>query len=348
MVGRIAGSGGSAVPRLGPYAPGISEADGDELTRVAWQRLVAWVRDVRGTQAAGDVLVHSACVTGDEAAFRRLLEAGFVHERTFWDMAGRVRDEAKAASDGAGLTLSRTEDHATVHRLLMEGFMEGFAEHWAFEPASFEDWRTLERSMAGHDPGLWVLAEIDSVPVATMLMSRRSAAERAMYVQELTTSSADTHIPGRSPVSGVHGCSAHLPRGQVLQSYVAAGDQPVTGVASLHQPQLLGSPAVHRCRRRGQLVTGTGRAQEVSVVVDADTGAVIAEPHGSGDARRTLVDQAVHAAVGQAVRLQVLLGDRPGDHHPVRSHLGHGQAEDVVQQQGRGHQIVSHADILVR
>lgn len=73
--------------------------------RTAWQQIVAWISDVRATQAAGDVQVVSARVTGDESALRRLLEAGFIHERTFWEMAGQVPEEANTATDRAGLTL---------------------------------------------------------------------------------------------------------------------------------------------------------------------------------------------------------------------------------------------------
>lgn len=44
--------------------------------------------------------------------------------------------------------------------------------------------------MAGHDPSLWVLAEADGGPVAALIMSRRDAADDALYVQEIATAPA--------------------------------------------------------------------------------------------------------------------------------------------------------------
>ncbi len=163
--------------------PGVSEADGDELTREAWETLVAWVHDVAGTDRTGDVLVHSGCVKGDESAFRRLLEAGFVHERTFWEMAGPVREQVTDTPLVEGLTIRPAEDQATVHHVLTEGL----AEHWGFDARPFDDWLAMEKSSAGYDPGLWVLAELDGTPAAAMMLTRRSAADGGLYVQELAT-----------------------------------------------------------------------------------------------------------------------------------------------------------------
>ncbi|HZJ06484.1 MAG TPA: GNAT family N-acetyltransferase [Nocardioidaceae bacterium] len=161
----------------------VSEADGDELTRVGYQTMLAWVRDAAGTERSDDVLVHSGCIAGDESAWRRLQEAGFVHERTFWEMRGPVPEHASAATPVEGLTLRATEDQATVHQVINEGF----AEHWAFEPSTFDDWLVLEEAAAGYDSELWFLAEIDGAPAAAMILSRRSAADRGLYIQEIAT-----------------------------------------------------------------------------------------------------------------------------------------------------------------
>lgn len=163
--------------------PAVSEADGDELTRAAWKALLASVRDIAGTDRTDDVLVHSGCVAGDEPALRRLLEAGFVHERTFWEMRGPVPEQPPAATPVEGLTLRPTKDQAAVHQVINEGF----AEHWAFEPSTFDDWLVLELAAAGYDAELWFLAEIDGSPAAAMVLSRRSAADRGLYVQEIAT-----------------------------------------------------------------------------------------------------------------------------------------------------------------
>jgi ribosomal protein S18 acetylase RimI-like enzyme len=165
--------------------PAVSVRDGDDLTRAAWRVLLPWVKELCREGGPREVLVHSGCVNGDAPALRRLLEAGFVHERTFWEMTAAVADEPPRDTAVPGLVIkpARPEDHRIVHRLMMEGF----AEHWGFEPTSFDDWLAGERCGAGYDPDLWLLAEVDAQPAAAMILSRRAAADNGLYVREIAT-----------------------------------------------------------------------------------------------------------------------------------------------------------------
>jgi ribosomal protein S18 acetylase RimI-like enzyme len=170
--------------------PAVSEADDDALSGVGWRQLLAWVRDVSGAGHTSEVMVHSECVAGDERASRRLLGAGFVHERTFWEMAGPVSSAPTPNMPVKGLSITRTgADLAPVHTLLQEGF----AEHWGFEPRGFDDWLALQRTVSGYDETLWWVAELHSASAAIMQLSRRSAAENGLYVQSLATLPAYRH-----------------------------------------------------------------------------------------------------------------------------------------------------------
>ena len=80
-------------------------------------------------------------------------------------------------------TILASDDAATVHQILDEGF----ADHWGYEQLGFDDWWAIEKSYAGHDPGLWRVAVLDGVPVAAMILSRRVTDRGALYVQELAT-----------------------------------------------------------------------------------------------------------------------------------------------------------------
>ena len=113
---------------------------------------------------------------------------------------------------------------------------------------------------------------------------------------------------------------------------------PVLGVAGLDEPQLLQPSTMHRRRGRGDAVAGAGGSEEVGGVVDPDhpfgpAVALLGVPESGRDARRALVDQAVDAAVRDAERLQVLLGDGPLDHHAVAVGAGDPQVEELVQLQ---------------
>jgi ribosomal protein S18 acetylase RimI-like enzyme len=157
--------------------PGLPEGEADQLWSAGWTRLSGWVREL--TEGAGsERVVRSACVLGDGVNQRRLAEAGFVHERTYWEMAGPVADGVRA--EVPGLVIRGSSDEATVHALIQAGFRD----HWEFHPQSLEEWRSTEQSAPGYDQGLWFVAELDGVPAAAMILCRY---DDSLYVQELAT-----------------------------------------------------------------------------------------------------------------------------------------------------------------
>jgi ribosomal protein S18 acetylase RimI-like enzyme len=161
--------------------PRVPESVGDEMTRAAYETLLNWVRSEAG-EDQGEVKVLSGCTTGHTVAARRLRAAGFGHERTFWEMRGAVVDSTDPPSV-EGLTLTTATDLETVHRILTDAFLG----HWGYEATPLQGWLAMEKSAAGYDPGLWIMADINGTPAAVMILSRRSAAEGALYVQELAT-----------------------------------------------------------------------------------------------------------------------------------------------------------------
>lgn len=162
--------------------PSVPESVGDMLCRSGYAKLLDWMRSQTSAEHA-TARVHSAIARGDDQAGRRLRDAGFTYGRTFWEMTGSVTDSPQPATPVTGLAIGATRDAATVHQIL-DGAFEGA---WGYETTPFDDWLAIEKSMAGYDPDLWALAELDSTVVAAMILGRRSAADRALYVQELAT-----------------------------------------------------------------------------------------------------------------------------------------------------------------
>ena len=162
-----------------PRLPGPAA---NRLVRAGWEALLGWIQEVAPREQA-EVEVHSSCPSGSEAGHRRLEAAGFSHQRTFWEMTGRVTDETRRQPPVEGLSIESTRDERTMHRLLDEAFLG----HWGFEPMPFDEWLTVQESAAGHDPDLWRLARIEGTPAAAMILTRRAATQGALYVGELAT-----------------------------------------------------------------------------------------------------------------------------------------------------------------
>ena len=160
--------------------PGVPGPVGDTLSRTGYAQILDWMRSKTPTEQAR---VHAGVAKGDEAADRRIRDAGFTYGRTFWDMAGSVVDAPEPETSVAGLSIGVTQDAATVHKILDAAFVGS----WGYETVAFDDWLTVEKSFPGYDPELWVLAELDGTGVGAMILSRRSASDRALYVQELAT-----------------------------------------------------------------------------------------------------------------------------------------------------------------
>jgi mycothiol synthase len=162
--------------------PRLPEPIGDRLSRAAWTALFDWIRSESPADRP-ETLVRSGAPQGDQAAGRRLREAGFTYGRTYWGMTGSVTGAPIPPVADPAVTIKKSRDAVTVHRILDEAF----AGSWGYETLAFDDWLVVEQSMAGYDPDLWVVAESDGVAVAAMIMSRRVSVNGALYVQEVAT-----------------------------------------------------------------------------------------------------------------------------------------------------------------
>lgn len=175
--------GGEIVYTIIRTHPALDEADGDRLTAAAYKALLNWTRTECASEH-GETLVQAGAAHGNDAASRRMQEAGFTYARTIWSMSGTVADAPEEPEQPEGaITIVATQDAPTMHRILNDAF----ADHWGYEQLGFDDLFALEQSMAGHDRALWRFAELDGVPVSAMIMSRRVAEQDSLYVQELAT-----------------------------------------------------------------------------------------------------------------------------------------------------------------
>jgi len=175
--------GGETVYAFVRSHPRLSDGVGDRLGAAGWVALLAWIRAEVSSEGAGTP-VHSGTTHGNDAAKRQLRAAGFTHARTIWAMSGAVGDAPRSAAGNVEAhTIVASQDAATMHRILDEAF----ADHWGYETLGFDDWWSVEKSQAGHDPALWRFAVLDGEPVSAMIMSRRVTDRGALYVQELAT-----------------------------------------------------------------------------------------------------------------------------------------------------------------
>ena len=162
--------------------PRLPDPVRDEVAAAGFSLLLHWVREHASDGQQG-VRVQSGCPASGDAGRRHLQGAGFAHERTFWEMVGDVTEARRAAVPVAGLELGRADDLRPIHRILDDSF----AGHYGHEPRGFDDWLAFERSYAGYDPELWVLARIDGEPAGVLQMTCRAQALDQLYVAEIAT-----------------------------------------------------------------------------------------------------------------------------------------------------------------
>jgi ribosomal protein S18 acetylase RimI-like enzyme len=157
--------------------PGVPLDEADLLWSAGWARLRTWLGQVSRSTGTARIL-RSACLLGDSDNQRRLAEAGFVHERTYWEMAGPVSHGGWP--EVPGLAILAASDQATVHALMQAGFRD----HWDFHAQPLAEWLSAEEAGLGYDPALWFVGELDGAPAAAMILCRY---DDELYVQELTT-----------------------------------------------------------------------------------------------------------------------------------------------------------------
>lgn len=99
-----------------------------------------------------------------------LAARGYEAVRDSYDMAIDLRGEREPPTwpDGVATRAARDEDRRMFHRVQDEAF----ANHWGYEPRSYDEWAHLYGEVRPFDPELWLLAEVGAEPVGIAICER--------------------------------------------------------------------------------------------------------------------------------------------------------------------------------
>ena len=118
--------------------------------------------------------VHAVTLAPDVAAEPLLTGRGYREVRRFWEMTIELGDEPPPEPrlpEGFRIEPFSSELAPDFHIALEEAF----ADHWEYEPSSFEEWWGRQVARPDHDPSLWFLVRTDEdVAAATRNDPERS------------------------------------------------------------------------------------------------------------------------------------------------------------------------------
>jgi len=115
-----------------------------------------------------------------------LQDAGFHHERTFWQMARALADDlATPPPPPPGVQIRRVADDAQGRALLHRILETSFRDHWNHPERSYEEFWQRKENHPGMDPSQWWVAELDGVPVGACIGDSSRAAGGTGHVQTL-------------------------------------------------------------------------------------------------------------------------------------------------------------------
>jgi mycothiol synthase len=116
-------------------------------------------------RALGAVRIHNVTLAPDNAAPPLLESRGYREVRRFWDMTIELGDDPPRdpqVPEGFRIEPFSSDLAPAFHGALDEAF----AEHWEYEPQSFENWWERQVAKPDHDPSLWFLVRTDEDVVA--------------------------------------------------------------------------------------------------------------------------------------------------------------------------------------
>jgi mycothiol synthase len=118
--------------------------------------------------------IHNVTLGPDAAAQSLLTSRGYREVRRFWEMTIELGDEPPI--DPALPEGLRIEPFSSaLARAFHSTLEEAFADHWEYQPQSFEDWWQRQLKSPDHDPSLWFLVrDEESVVAATRNDPERS------------------------------------------------------------------------------------------------------------------------------------------------------------------------------
>lgn len=122
----------------------------------------------------GAARVHNIALAPDSAAPPLLAGRGYREVRRFWDMTIELGDDSPpepSVPEGLRIEPFSPGLARDFHAVLEEAF----ADHWEYQPRSFEEWWQHHVELPDHDPSLWFLVRSDDEVVA----ATRNDPERA-------------------------------------------------------------------------------------------------------------------------------------------------------------------------
>jgi mycothiol synthase len=125
-------------------------------------------------RALGVGRIHAVTLAPDVAAEPLLTARGYREVRRFWEMTielGADPPPAPQLPDGFRIEPFSSALASGFHAALEEAF----ADHWEYQPSSFEEWWDRQVARPDHDPSLWFLVRTDDdVAAATRNDPERS------------------------------------------------------------------------------------------------------------------------------------------------------------------------------
>lgn len=116
-------------------------------------------------RALGVGRIHAVTLAPDVAAEPLLTGRGYGEVRRFWEMTIELGDDPPPEPrlpDGLRIEPFSSKLARAFHGALEEAF----ADHWEYQPVSFEEWWERQVARPDHDPSLWFLVRTDEDVVA--------------------------------------------------------------------------------------------------------------------------------------------------------------------------------------
>jgi ribosomal protein S18 acetylase RimI-like enzyme len=126
--------------------------------------LVEWLRE-SADRLGSDLAVHCFASAANPAMCRLYQSVGGTVVRRYYRMGIAVGEGLDPPTRAADVTIRGVMDDGDL-RAIHAVVESAFADHYAHEPRSFEEWRRNTVDGACPDLGLWWLATVDGVPAS--------------------------------------------------------------------------------------------------------------------------------------------------------------------------------------
>jgi mycothiol synthase len=109
--------------------------------------------------------IHAISLAPDTAAGPLLSGRGYREVRRFWEMTIQLGDDPPPDPElQAGFEIEPFSSE--LARDFHAALEESFAEHWEYQPSSYEEWWSRQVERPDHDPSLWFFVRADGEVVA--------------------------------------------------------------------------------------------------------------------------------------------------------------------------------------